>query len=167
MIMINTGEGKGKTTAAVGQTLRALGTGKPVSFCQFMKRLGVGGEQEMLAKLLGDEFTAMGAGFYRGSDKDKHLKACEQALAWCRDRLDQRVFLLVMDEVLYALGHGLVLDEELLSLLDLADENGVHVLLTGRGVPGWLHERADLVTEMKAIKHPYDQGVQAMEGIEF
>ena len=170
MIIVNTGEGKGKTTAAVGQAMRALGQGLDVAFAQFMKRDNQAGEQAMLRNLLGDAFFAGGKGFFRSEkDRDVHRQAALEVLTWAQQKLDilSKPSLLVLDESLYALGAGLLLREEIESLLDKSQTAQVHVLLTGRGLPDWLLSRADLVTEMVMRKHPHEQGVKAQKGIEF
>jgi cob(I)alamin adenosyltransferase len=171
MLLVYTGEGKGKTTAAVGQTLRALGQGLGVAFCQFMKRPGQAGEQTMLQQLLHDGFRAGGKGFLRpGDDPEPHRRTAGETLDWCLDRLVNRaprVEMLVLDEALYALGAALLSRQDLERVMDKARDLGVHLVLTGRGLPPWLEERADLVTEMRAVKHPYAQGIPAARGIEF
>ncbi len=171
MLLVYTGEGKGKTSAAVGQAIRALGQGFDVAFCQFMKRSGQAGEQIMLQHLLPDGFRAGGRGFLRpGDDPEPHRRAARETLDWCLDRLDNatpKVAMLVMDEALYALNASLLSRQDLEGVLDKARDSGAHLVLTGRGLPPWLEERADLVTEMHAVKHPYTQGIPAARGIEF
>ncbi len=171
MLLVYTGEGKGKTTAAVGQAVRALGQGLGVAFCQFMKRPGQAGEQITLQHLLHEGFRAGGKGFLRpGDDPEPHRRAASETLDWCLDRLDNaapRVEMLVMDEALYALSAALLSRQDLERAMDKAQGLGVHMVLTGRGLPPWLEERADLVTEMRAVKHPYGQGIPAARGIEF
>lgn len=170
MIIINTGEGKGKTTAAVGQAIRAHGAGLKVSFAQFMKRPIEAGEQKVLAQLLGDEFFAGGRGFYRKKEEyPRHRLAALLVLAWAEARLTgaNPPDLLVLDETLYALGSKLLTLPEVLHLVDLAEWRGTHLVLTGRKLPEKLEKRAHLVTEMGEIKHPFAKGVTAQRGIEF
>ena len=90
----------------------------------------------------------------------------DNIIAWFDGLLDE-TDLLVLDESLYALGAGLLTREGIECLLDAAQTRGVHVVLSGRGLPEWLAERADLITEMTEIKHPWQQGVAAAKGIEF
>lgn len=167
MIIIYTGEGKGKTSASVGQAIRALGHGWRVFFCQFMKRDVSAGEQQMLQKLLGEKFYAGGKGFFRNNkDKEGHRKAALDVYKWAMDCIAE-ADILIMDEALYALGSNLLSQKELVALLDLAEVLGAHIVLSGRGAPDWLLERADLVSEIQATKHPYEKGVPAQKGIEF
>ncbi|MEG6505114.1 cob(I)yrinic acid a,c-diamide adenosyltransferase [Nitratidesulfovibrio sp. 1201_IL3209] len=167
MLLIYTGNGKGKTSACVGQAIRALGQGLTVAFGQFMKRPGQAGEQAMLDRLLGERFRAGGKGFLRREeDRPAHRKAALDLLQWAEDILPE-VDMLVLDETLYALGYCIVTNEEVECLLELAETQCKHLVLSGRGLPGWLAERADLVTEMNEVKHPWQKGVQATKGIEF
>lgn len=169
MLLIYTGDGKGKTSASVGQAVRAYGAGLVVAFAQFMKRDVKAGEQQVLRMLLGEAFYAGGLGFYRDkSKKAAHRAAAEDVLRWVHERMESGgVELLVLDEALYALGAELLKKEELESIIAWSLGHGCHLVLSGRGLPDWLREEADLVTEMKLIKHPYEKGIKAQRGIEF
>ena len=167
MILVNTGNGKGKTTASVGQAIRALGKEHTVAFGQFMKRDKQAGEQYMLHKLLGDFFFAPGDGFLTKPEQfPKHRASSEKLIWWAKERLLD-VDMLILDEALYALSSELLTDEELKELISLAREHDTHLVLSGRGAPEWLIEEADLVTEMTEIKHHYKAGIPAQKGIEF
>ena len=167
MILVYTGNGKGKTSACVGQAVRAHGQGLRVAFGQFMKRPGQAGEQRVLESLLQDAFMAGGRGFFRKEeDRPEHREAAEQLLRWAEERMPA-CDMLVLDEALYAFGSGLVTRQELERLMALARELDMHLVLSGRGLPDWLRTGADLVTEMGEVKHPYQQGVKAGKGIEF
>ena len=167
MILVYTGEGKGKTSACVGQALRALGQGMAVAFGQFMKRQCGAGEQVMLGRLLGERFRAGGLGFLRHEeDRPAHRAAAAHLLGWASEQL-AGVDMLVLDEALYALGAGILFKEELAGLLAEARGAGRHVVLSGRGLPNWLAAEADLITEMRERKHPWRLGVPAAPGIEF
>jgi len=167
MILVYTGNGKGKTSACVGQAMRAIGAGLRVAFVQFMKKEGVAGEQLVLYQLLGERFRAGGRGFLRmEEDRPQHREAALHTLHWAFDALPD-VDMLVLDEALYALGAGILLPEEVRGLVDKARTCGVHLVLSGRGVPEWLEAEADLVTEMEERKHPWQQGHGAVRGIEF
>jgi cob(I)alamin adenosyltransferase len=168
MLLIYCGDGKGKTSASVGQSIRALGQGFRVAFGQFMKSREQAGEQKVLRELLGqDKFFAGGCGFFRQEEeKEKHRAAALKLLDWAFAQVPE-VDMLVLDEALYALGYGLINEEELRRLLEDCKSQGKHLVLSGRGLPIWLEQEADLVTEMTLVKHPYDQGVQARKGIEF
>lgn len=167
MLLIYTGNGKGKTSASVGQAIRALGQDMQVAFGQFMKKDGQAGEQRMLAQLLGPRFRAGGKGFLRNEeDRPAHREAAMDMLRWGELMLAE-VDMLVLDETLYALGCGIVEPDEVKGLVAKAHERGVHLVLSGRGAPAWLQDMADLVTEMGEVKHPWQQGVTATRGIEF
>ena len=169
MILVYTGPGKGKTSASVGQTIRAHGSGLRVCFAQFMKRPDQAGEQKILAQLLGDRFYAGGKGFFRTEDtREQHRAAALEVLRWAESALTGLgPDLLVLDESLYALGSGLLLEEEVRRMIELARARDTHLVLSGRGLPDWLREEADLVTEMGEIKHPFAEGHKAVKGIEF
>jgi cob(I)alamin adenosyltransferase len=167
MLLIYTGNGKGKTSACVGQAIRALGQGLAVAFGQFMKRGDQAGEQTMLAELLGEDFLASGAGFYRGNDFDTHREKAAQLLRWADARVEGGVDMLILDETLYALHHGLLLEEEVRGLIQRCQDRGCHLVLSGRGAPTWMVELADIVSDITEVKHVYAEGGKARRGIEF
>ena len=167
MILVYTGDGKGKTSACTGQAVRALGQGMKVAFGQFMKRDGQAGEQVMLSQWLGPRFVAGGLGFLRkDEDRPAHRQAALHMLDWAQKQLAE-VDMLVLDETLYALSAGILTQEEVENLLDLARQREKHLVLSGRNAPDWLVEAADLVTSMTEIKHPWRSGVTASPGIEY
>ncbi len=167
MLLIYTGHGKGKTSACVGQAVRAMGQGLNVAFGQFMKRDGQAGEQRMLAQWLGECFLAGGQGFLRREeDRPAHRAAALRVLAWAREQLDS-ADMLILDEALYALDAGILERKEVEGLLAEARAHNRHLVLSGRNAPDWLIRTADLVTEMGEIKHPWRAGVKAARGIEF
>ena len=167
MILVYTGDGKGKTSACVGQAMRALGQGMRVAFYQYLKRNDAGGEQRILQQLLQDDFIAGGVGFLTKPEqfprhREVALRLTEKALvkaAVCE--------MLILDEALYALTAGILTEEELRRIMGVCEECGVHLVLSGRGMPEWVREVAHLVTEMSVVKHPYMQNVPATRGIEF
>ena len=166
MILVYTGEGKGKTSACAGQALRALGQGMAVAFGQFMKRDCGAGEQQMLRRLLGPRFRPGGLGFLRHEEeRPAHRAAAAELARWALKQAAE-VDMLVLDEALYALGAGILTREELTPLLEGARSTR-HLVLSGRGLPDWLAGEADLVTEMRERKHPWRKGVPAARGIEF
>ncbi len=167
MIIIYTGCGKGKTTASVGQAIRAYGQGMIVAFGQFMKRPNRAGEQKVLAELLGERFFACGKGFLRNEeDRPAHRRAALTLLAWA-EKQAETVEMLVLDEALYALAAGIMEQKELRALIQQARLRPFHLVLSGRGAPEWLPAEADIVTEMGVVKHVYDNGAAAQRGIEF
>ena len=170
LIIVNTGNGKGKTTAALGIVLRSLGHGFKVAIVQFIKGGWEPAEKAALSHWPDQlQFHAMGEGFtWETQDRDRDIQtaqaAWEKALTYIRDA-DYRTVLL--DEVNIALKLGYLSVEQVLAGLDEKPEMS-HVILTGRGAPPALIERADLVTEMTLVKHPFkEQGIKAQAGIEF
>jgi cob(I)alamin adenosyltransferase len=170
LIIVNTGNGKGKTTAALGMVLRSLGHGYKVAIVQFIKGAWEPAEKQVFS-LWEDqlEFHAMGEGFTwetqdRDRDIDKANAAWEKSLEYIRN---PDFKLVLLDEINIAIKLGyLRVDEVIAGLAQKPAEN--HVILTGRGAPTALIERADLVTEMNLVKHPFrDQGVRAQPGIEY
>ena len=167
LVIVYTGDGKGKTTAALGTALRAVGHGRRVVFIQFIKAWSVG-EHEAAKRLAPHlEIFRLGRGFVVGQPTDEHLRAAREALEFVRRRLKEgRHDMVVADEILSAVGLKLLCAEDVESLLaDRPPE--VHLVLTGRGAWPGLIERADLVTDMRLVKHPYEKGVEAQEGVEF
>ncbi len=170
LVMVFTGDGKGKTTAALGLVLRTLGHGEQVAVVQFIKGGWQPGEAKAL-QLFGEalHWHALGEGFTwetQDRDRDRLLvqQAWEQSLQYLGDSTRK---LVVLDEVNVALKLGYLELEQVLEGLDRRPEL-THVALTGRGAPAALLERADLVTEMKLLRHPFrEQGVKAQRGIEF
>jgi len=170
LVLVFTGDGKGKTTAALGLVLRTLGHGEQVAVVQFIKGGWQPGEARAL-ELFGEalHWHALGEGFtWETQDRDRD-RALVQA-AWqrsCTYLADASRRLVVLDEVNVALKLGYLAVEQVLEGLALRPPL-THVALTGRGAPSALLERADLVTEMKLVRHPFrEQGVKAQAGIEF
>ncbi len=170
LVLVFTGDGKGKTTAALGLVLRTLGHGEQVAVVQFIKGGWHPGEARALA-LFGEalHWHALGEGFtWETQDRDRDRQLVQQA--WhrsCEYLADGSRKLVVLDEVNVALKLGYLDVEDVLTGLNLRPEL-THVALTGRGAPPALLERADLVTEMKLVRHPFrEQGVKAQLGIEY
>ncbi len=168
-IQVYTGDGKGKTTAAAGLALRALGAGWRVCLIQFCKAQP-SAELEMLQKAGGGRFTLrrFGAGsFIVGEPSDEDRAEARNGLAEAREAVACGAYdLVVLDEINQAVHFKLIGIPELLALLD-ARPDSVELLLTGRRAAPELLARADLVTEMREVKHYYAQGVGARHGIEF
>lgn len=170
LLIVNTGNGKGKSTAAFGTMIRALGHGYRVGIMQFIKGSWSTGEQKAL-KAFGDLVTyrVMGEGFTwdtqdRARDMQAARAAWETALGMMRD---PQYHLVVLDELNIVLRYDyLPLDEVLAGLASRLPD--MHVIVTGRNAPQALIDAADLVTEMKQVKHPFrEQGIKAQKGIEF
>lgn len=169
LVIVNTGEGKGKTTAALGVLLRAWGRNYKVRVFQFIKHTGAQFGEQRAAKKLGIPMEALGDGFTwlsKDMDRTKALAIeqwgrCKQAIVEGDDDI------LVLDEFTYPMHYGWVDVQEVIETLKRRPP-GRHVIITGRYAPQALIDHADLVTEMKLVKHPYrDQGIKAQPGIEF
>ena len=177
LIIVYTGPGKGKTSAALGAALRALGHGWRVLVIQFFKGDWpvVFGEVEM-GKRLAPQFEVLqlGRGFVKamGDRKpfEEHVGAAQHALAVARERIVSGAYdLVVLDEIIYAIdyaGVSLVTVDDVLGLIEVRPPT-VHLILTGRNAPQALIDRADLVTEMREVKHPWQQQIPAQAGIDF
>ena len=173
LVIVHTGDGKGKTTAALGLALRAWGDGLRVLMLQFIKGGQSYGELsaiEALRKLNGNiEVHQCGLGFTQRSDEraEEHREAARHALQEAGEAITGGTWdMVILDEINYAVKFGLLSEEDLLSLLALRPPS-LHLVLTGRDALPSLIERADLVTEMKLVKHPFQQGIKAQKGIEF
>lgn len=174
LLMLNTGDGKGKTTAAIGTMVRAAGRGLNCCMIQFMKsRNDRYGEHESFEKL-GIEVHTMGDGFtWDTNDKSQDIKTSEETWAVCVEKMRSAEYeMLIFDELLYVISYGF-LDVEMI-LAEIASiraaQPHLHLILTGRNVDNALEkiiEAADLVTEMKEIKHPFYAGIYAQQGVEF
>ena len=168
LLVVYTGDGKGKTTAALGMVFRALGRGLKVSVIQFIKGRWKTGEQLMAARLEGLDWKVMGRGFtWESEDLELDKQAAQQAWQEASGVLSGGTAdLLVLDELTYTFQLGFLdLDQVLDSLKKRPP--AMHVVITGRGAPAALLEAADLVTEMNPIKHPFQQGVAAQPGVDY
>jgi cob(I)alamin adenosyltransferase len=170
LIIVHTGNGKGKTTAALGMVMRSLGHGFNVAIVQFIKGTWEPAEKTVLAQWPDQvTFHAMGEGFtWNTQDRDKDTQLAQQAWDIALNYIHNTNYqTILLDEVNVALKHGfLSLDQVLAGLAEKPQMT--HVILTGRNAPKQLIEAADLVTEMTLVKHPFrDQGVKAQAGVEF
>lgn len=169
LLIVNTGNGKGKTTAALGTALRTLGHGLPVCVIQFVKGTWKYGEL-FAAKQFGDllDLHVMGKGFiFKEENIESNRPIARRAWDLAKRVLTEgRHHLIVLDELTYLVKYRLIPEDEILA--DLADRPPhLHVIVTGRGATPPLIELADLVTEMRDVKHPLQSGVKAQKGIEF
>jgi len=172
LVVVITGNGKGKTTSAMGMVLRACGHGLRSCIVQFMKGDLYSGEWDGV-KRLGDlvELHATGKGFcgLRGNPytREEHRANAQAAIALAREKLLSGAFnLIVLDEINNAVKHRLVDLEQVLALLDERPER-VHLVLTGRNAPAEVVERADTVSEVNEIKHAYRQQIEPQPGIDY
>jgi cob(I)alamin adenosyltransferase len=171
LILINTGPGKGKTTAAMGTALRAVGCGMKVLMLQFIKGSWHYGELDAV-KAFGADFVMkqMGRGFVKvgGAETDaEDVRLVEAAWAEAREAIYSGDWdMVVLDEINYAIGYGM-LDPAMVAEALRGRPEMVHVILTGRNAHPLLVELADTVTEMREVKHAYQKGILAQRGIEY
>lgn len=165
MIHLYWGEGKGKTTAAMGLALRALGHGRRVSVVQFLKD-GTSGEIAPLRELGAAVYTCAEAKFTWQMDREERRLARERFTELLSAALREPVDLLVLDEACAACEAGL-LDTEVLCAAVLRAAKQAEVVLTGRVPMDWMLKSADYITEMRACRHPYERGIAARAGIEY
>ncbi len=167
-VIVFTGEGKGKTTAAFGTAIRASGHGLDVAIVQFIKGVWDYGEAKAVARCGNIEVTRIGSGFtWLAADPSEPRKLAREAWAIAKETaLSGRYDLLVLDELNCAVAEGYVGVEEVLALL--ADRpSTLSVVITGRDAKPEIIEAADTATDMRCLKHAFDQGVPARKGIEY
>lgn len=169
LLIVYTGAGKGKTTAALGMVLRCIGHGWKVAIVQFIKG-AIDTAEERALKLFSDRvvFLRRGEGYtWETQDRARDMQFAQQAwMTACEFLRDASYAMVVLDEFNIALQYDYVRLEDVLSVL--RDRPPMqHVVITGRGGPAALLEEADLVTEMKQVKHPFRKGVKAQPGVEF
>jgi len=168
LVVVNTGHGKGKTTAALGVVLRAWGRGMRVVIIQFVKTRTSNYGENRAAKKLGIEMIPMGEGFtWLSKDIEKDKATAREAWELARRKIASGEYdVVVLDELTYPLTYGWIPVDEVIDALRQRPE-GLHVIITGRDAPQELIDYADLVTEMREIKHPFQKGLKAQPGIEF
>jgi len=169
LIIVNTGDGKGKTTAALGVALRAVGSDYKVLMVQFIKGTWDYGELHA-AKLLAPNFEIlpMGEGFtWETRDRKRETEVARKTWKFCKEKIQAAEHdILIFDEIINAIDYGYLDVGEVISTLKRKPKK-MHIILTGRNAPKELIDAADMVTEMKEIKHPFKKGIIAQKGIEF
>ncbi len=168
LVIVYTGEGKGKTTAALGLLLRAWGRGLRVGMFQFIKSTTSNYGETRAAKRLGLELVSLGGGFtWLSKDIDRDRALAEQQWARCREHIASGEFdVVILDEFTYPLAYRWLPVDEVIDFLRQRPA-GLHIVITGRDAPSELIDFADLVTEMRELKHPFQRGVKAQAGIDF
>jgi len=170
MILVYTGNGKGKTEAAFGLALRALGSGLKVAVVQFMKNESWwSGEREAVKKFgIPIDIYVMGAGFSWETPKDfpSHKKAAEEAWEKCKVLLNSETDLVICDEINVVMSLNMLSVNEVVNYLKNKKENK-YICLTGRNAPKEIIEIADYVTDFIEVKHPFKKGIKALKGIDF
>ncbi len=166
LIQIYTGDGKGKTTAALGLAIRATGHGMKVGFIQFIKS-ELCGEHFFASRYHPFDIIQMKTGDRAGKLQEQLGDEAQRTLAYAGEQmLSGRYDLLILDEIFVAIHKKLITTGQVLALLEKKPES-VELVLTGRYAPAKVMERADLITEMRMIKHPFHQGIAARRGIEY
>lgn len=170
LIHIYCGKGKGKTTAATGLAIRAVGAGKKVVFTQFLKK-GNSSEIDVLKRIEGISVYTLSThrGFYKNLNEEQRKETKKEygkLLETVMEESQNNADVLVLDEILSACTHGIADEDKLIEFLKNKPE-GLEVVMTGRNPSEKLMETADYITEMTKIKHPYDRGIKARKGIEF
>lgn len=169
LLMVYTGDGKGKTTAALGLVFRALGRRHRVAMVQFIKGKWKTGEAAMANELAGRiDFFSLGDGFtWITKNYEQDVASARAAWAKCLELLgDERYHIVIFDELSYVIKYNFLSIEEVLEGVRRKPPR-THVVITGRDAPPELIEAADLVTEMREIKHPYRVGIKAQPGVDY
>jgi cob(I)alamin adenosyltransferase len=171
LLMVNTGNGKGKTTCALGLMMRAAGQGLKCCMIQFIKSKSDRYGEHHSAEKLGIEVHTMGDGFtWDTKNPEQDKETARRSWSLCVEKMRSGDYdLLVFDELVYVLSYGMLSTEEVLEEIRAvrAEQPALHIVLTGRDAPQALIDAADLVTEMREIKHPFNAGIFAQQGIEF
>ena len=171
LLMVHTGNGKGKTTCALGLMMRAAGRGLKCCMIQFMKSRKDRYGEHVSAEKLGIEIHTMGDGFtWDTKNPEQDRATARETWDLCVEKMRSGDYdLLVFDELVYVLSYGMLpLNEVLEEFRQVrASQPALHIVVTGRDAPAELIEAAELVTEMREIKHPFNAGIRAQQGIEF
>ncbi len=167
--LVNTGEGKGKSSSGFGVVFRAAGWGLKVCVIQLIKGKWKTGEQQAAAKFDNIEWHALGDGFtWDTKNPEQDLKTSREIWKFAQDKILSEEFDLVMlDEINYCCGYGWFTGEEIADFIRDHKPAWMHLILTGRDAPQEIIEIADTVTEMRKVKHAFDSGIMAAQGVEF
>lgn len=171
LIIVNTGKGKGKSTAGFGMIFRHIAHGMPSAVVQFIKGAWETGERDLIEKHFGDvcQFYTLGEGFtWETQDRSRDIAMAEKAWEKAKELIrDERNSMVLLDEINIALRYDYIDVAEVVRFLKDEKPPMTHVVLTGRNAKEELIEAADLVTEMELIKHPFRSGIKAQVGVEF
>ncbi|MGI9316846.1 MAG: cob(I)yrinic acid a,c-diamide adenosyltransferase [bacterium] len=167
--LVNTGEGKGKSSSGFGVVFRAAGWGLKVCVIQLIKGKWKTGEQQAAAKFDNIEWHALGDGFtWDTKNPEQDLKTSREIWEFAQSKILSEEFDLVMlDEINYCCGYGWFTGKEIAEFIRERKPSWMHLILTGRDAPQEIIEVADTVTEMRKVKHAFDNGVMAAQGVEF
>jgi cob(I)alamin adenosyltransferase len=168
LTLVYTGYGKGKTTAALGLMLRAWGRGWSVVMLSFIKSETSNYGEERAARKLGIEIIPLGAGFtWLSKDLENDKALAQRCWQLCKEKIASAKYdVVVLDEITYPITYGWLDIDDVLSVLRDRPTD-LHIVITGRDAPQALIDYADLVTEMREVKHPFQSGIKAQPGIDF
>lgn len=168
-VLVHTGEGKGKSSSAFGVVFRAAGWGMKVCVIQYIKGKWKTGEQAAAARFDNIEWHSLGDGFtWDTQNPEQDLRTSREIWAFSQEKIRSQAYdLVVLDEINYCCGYGWISGEEVAAFLQLERPEWMHVILTGRNAPEEVIAIADTVTEMRPIKHAFDAGIIAQQGVEF
>ena len=171
LILVHTGNGKGKSSSGFGMILRCIGHGMPCAVVQFIKGTWITGEAEMIRSRFSEEcrFFVSGEGFtWETQDRDRDIAAARRGWEIAKEQiLDPEIRFVLLDEINIALRYDYLDIDEVVDFLLTSKPEMTHVCLTGRNAKPELIEAADLVTEMTLVKHPFRDGIKAQQGVEF
>ena len=171
LVIVHTGKGKGKSSAAFGMIFRCIAHQLPCAVVQFIKGGMDTGERNLVTAHFGDicQFHTMGEGFtWETQDRERDIAAATAAWEKAKERIrDERYQLVLLDEINIAVRYGYIPLDEVIAFLETEKPEMTHVVLTGRNAADELIEIADLVTEMALVKHPFRSGIKAQIGVEF
>ena len=171
LVIVHTGKGKGKSTAAFGMIFRHIAAGMPCAVVQFIKGAMQTGERDLIEKNFSDicQFYTMGEGFtWETQDRERDIQAA--SAAWEKAKtliIDPKIKMVLLDEINIALRYDYIATADVIAFLKDYKPEGTHVVLTGRNASDEIIDFADLVTEMELLKHPFKSGVKAQLGVEF
>lgn len=168
LTIVYTGNGKGKTTAALGMVLRAWGRGMQIVMLSFIKSETSNYGEERAAKKLGIELIPLGGGFtWLSKDLEKDKALARKCWALCQEKIVSGTYdIVILDEITYPINYGWLDIDEVIEALRSRPAD-LHIVITGRDAPPKLVEYADLVTEMREVKHPFQEGIKAQPGVDF
>lgn len=168
LIIVFTGNGKGKTTAAIGTAFRAIGNDMKVLMIQFIKNFRGYGELNATKLIKNFEIIQMGGGYvFPRRDRKKHIEKATAAWELAKEKILAKAYdIVILDEINYVIDYGLLAAKDVIKFLKRKPKK-VHIILTGRNAKRDIIRIADLVTDMREIKHPFRKGIKAQKGIEF
>jgi|SRR5688572_22111485 len=168
LVILYTGNGKGKTTAALGLLLRTWGRGMAIVMLSFIKSETSNYGEERAARKLGIEMIPLGGGFtWLSKDLEKDKALAQRCWQLCKEKINSGTYdVVILDEITYPINYGWLDQDEVIDVLRKRPAD-LHVVLTGRDASQGLIDFADLVTEMREVKHPFQSGIKAQPGVDF